>query len=180
MTAPGVLAGACGLGAALRASPGGGVAGVVASPARKAQRNMMAIVRPRLIRQQAGDATRPLALQHRLHLCAADGGHPAAFCRMTRTMPPTHDAPGVLDMSTTAVREPARSGQIRVMDDAGDCTLPSAAQPRHLWWSGLAFAQAGQTYRQSTLHLGVVLVAQANTTPTFHGIDDWRVAAWRH
>lgn len=149
------------------------------------------------------------------------------FLGMTHTMPPTQDALGGLKLSTTAACEPARCGEIRLIDRAEDSAILGAGQPWLLEWSGLTFAQAGRINRQLPLlddscalptwmplrgaaslaaadferfvgpactageacpdcsvsappiRVGFVRFAQANTTPTVHDIDNWKVTVWR-
>lgn len=157
---------------------------------------------------------------------AADGGNPAAFRRMTHTFPANQQSLGVMNLSASALYEPAVSGAILSIDYSEDCALFSAGNPTFQVYAALLIEQAGRRYRPRALasactspswtsfrkdaslaaadfdlldgpacgaaqacpdfsatgppiRLGFVRFAAANTTPTVHGIDNWKVTVWR-
>ena len=160
---------------------------------------------------------------------SADGGNPAAFRRMTHTFPANQQSLGVMNLSASALYEPAVSGAILTIDYSEDCALFSAGNPTFQVYPALLIEQAGRRYRSALssvfasactspswttmrkdaslaaadfelldgpacgaaqacpdfsasappIRLGFVRFAAANTTPTVHGIDNWRVTVWR-
>ena len=158
---------------------------------------------------------------------AASGGNPNAFRRMTHTFPATQQSLGVMNLSASAVYDPAVSGAIRAIDYTEDCAVLGAGNPTFQVFSSLLIEQGGRRYRPNLLasdscasatwtpqlqaasmastdfelldgpaclagqacpdfsasalpiRLGFVRFAQANTTATVHGIDNWKVTVWR-
>ncbi len=157
----------------------------------------------------------------------ANGGSPDAYRRMSHAFPANQQSLGVLNLSATAVYDPAVSGAIYVIDYAEDCALLGAANPLFTVASTLLLEQAGRRYRPTVqsssscsttswtalreaaslaasdfeilegpacdagqlcpdfsatappIRLGFTRFAGANTTPTVHGIDNWKVSVWR-
>jgi hypothetical protein len=157
---------------------------------------------------------------------SVDGGNPGAYRRMTHTFPASQQSLGVMNLSTSAVYEPAVSGAILTIDYSEDCALFSAGNPTFQVYPALLIEQSGRRFRPRPLasfcalpswtrigkdaslaaadfeqldgpacgateacpdfsasappiRLGFVRFAGANTTPTVHGIDNWRVTIWR-
>jgi hypothetical protein len=82
---------------------------------------------------------------------AADGGNPATFRRMTHTFPANQQSLGVMNLSASAVYEPAVSGAILSIDYSEDCALFSAGNPTFQVYPALLVEQAGRRYRPSAL-----------------------------
>jgi hypothetical protein len=145
---------------------------------------------------------------------------------MTHTFPPNQQSLGVMNLSASAVYDPAVSGAILTIDYSEDCALFSAGNPLFQVYPALLIEQAGRRFRPRTLasacaspswtitqygasltaadfdllegpacsaalacpdfsatappiRFGFVRFAQANGTPTVHGIDNWKVSVWR-
>ncbi len=158
---------------------------------------------------------------------ATSGGSPSAYRRMSHTFPANQQSLGVLNLSITAVYDPAVSGAIHVVDYAEDCALLGAGSPLYTVASSLLLEQAGRRYRPAVIsagncsgsawtplreaaslaasdfellegpacgagqqcpdfsasalpiRFGFTRFAGANSTPTVHGIDNWKVSVWR-
>jgi hypothetical protein len=144
---------------------------------------------------------------------------------MTHMFPANQQSLGVMNLSASAVYEPAVSGAVLSIDYSEDCALFSAGNPLFQVYPALLIEQAGRRFRPRTpsnacsspswtritgaasltaadfdlldgpacsaaqscpdfsasappIRFGFVRFAQANATPTAHGIDNWKLTIW--
>jgi hypothetical protein len=79
------------------------------------------------------------------------GGNPAVYRRMTHTFPPNQQSLGVMNLSDSAVYDPAISGAILAIDYSEDCALFSAGNPTFQVYPALLIEQAGRRFRPHSL-----------------------------
>jgi hypothetical protein len=82
---------------------------------------------------------------------SVSGGNPAAYRRMTHTFPPNQQSLGVMNLSASAVYDPAVSGAILAVDYSEDCALFSAGNPTFQVYPALLIEQAGRRFRPRSL-----------------------------
>lgn len=97
-------------------------------------------------------------------LQVSDAGNPAAHRRMTHTFPASQKSLGVMNLSASAVYEPAMSGAILSIDYSEDCALISAGNRLFQVYPDLLIEQAGRRFRPRAL-------ASACTSPAWTSVD---------